>query len=237
MATVTFSRTEALRFGWEIAKANLRFFIPLLGVMGFVIALPQLLGLFRVPIVLRPFYLASYLVGFMLPLALVRASIKLCDRVKPLFADVFSPFRSICSYLWADFLLGIAIVVVIAVCALPWTLMFSAFVVPLNPAIPLFVLLMLAVVPGYLLFIRYGFFIYFIVDRKCRAREALRRSYTITEGNWWNLTVLHLLLSGINILGVLCFLVGVFVTIPMTSISLAFIYRKLLPFEPEAMPV
>ena len=58
--------------------------------------------------------------------------------------------------------------------------------------------------------------------------EALKKSSQITKGVKLDLLVFSFLLTGINILGVLAFGIGLILTIPTTIIATAFVYRKLL---------
>jgi uncharacterized membrane protein len=82
--------------------------------------------------------------------------------------------------------------------------------------------------PGIYFAIRFYFFIYFIVDKKAGIIESLKRSWEITKGQAWNLFLFNLVLFGINLLGVICFLIGLLVTLPITGVATAFVYRKLL---------
>jgi len=91
--------------------------------------------------------------------------------------------------------------------------------------------LILFIIPGIYLGIRFQFFNCFIVDQKTGVIESLRRSWQITQGNTWNLFLFGLLLAGINILGLLCLIVGLFITIPTTTIAYIFVYRKLISIQ------
>ena len=53
-------------------------------------------------------------------------------------------------------------------------------------------------------------------------------SSKVTKGAKWDLFVFSLLLVAINIGGALCFLVGLLITVPMSAVSWAFVYRKLV---------
>jgi uncharacterized membrane protein len=50
----------------------------------------------------------------------------------------------------------------------------------------------------------------------------------MTRGNTWNLFFFGILIGLINILGLLCLVVGLFITVPLSMLASAFIYRKLL---------
>lgn len=65
--------------------------------------------------------------------------------------------------------------------------------------------------------------------------EALKRSAAITKGALWNLNLFDSSLVLINILGIICLLIGLLVTTPTTMVALAFVYRKLLVQQGKPM--
>jgi uncharacterized membrane protein len=86
----------------------------------------------------------------------------------------------------------------------------------------------LLVIPGIIWGIKYSFFTYLIVDKNLGPMEAIKKSGEITAGKKGKLFGLFLLFMLINILGAVCFLVGLFVTIPITMLTGAYVYRKLM---------
>lgn len=97
----------------------------------------------------------------------------------------------------------------------------------------------LLVLPGMNRGIMFQFYGFVIVDKKVVPIQALKESKKITcglkensfSGVNMNLFLFDLSLLGINIVGVLCLVVGLLVTIPITFLSCAYVYRKLLNFE------
>lgn len=87
--------------------------------------------------------------------------------------------------------------------------------------------ILLFVVPGIYWALKYQFYGELIVDKKMRALESLQKSGEITKGVKWQLLGFCLVLVGISILGVLALGVGLFVTIPMSSLAYIMVYRKL----------
>jgi len=86
----------------------------------------------------------------------------------------------------------------------------------------------LLIIPGIIWAIKFYFFSYLIVDKGLGPIEALKRSSAITDGSKWDLFLLGLLLFGINLIGAIPFFLGWFVTIPISMVATAFVYRKLL---------
>ena len=86
---------------------------------------------------------------------------------------------------------------------------------------------LLLVVPGIILAIGLSFVPYLVVDRGLGPIEALKESWRITKGHKWQLLLLLLALVGINLLGVLALIVGIFVTVPITMLAFAHAYRTI----------
>ena len=77
--------------------------------------------------------------------------------------------------------------------------------------------------------IRLGFYKYLIIDKKdITIRQAMRESMLITKGVTWKLFLFTILIGLINLLGLLCFVVGLLVTVPLSAIAYAYVYDKLL---------
>lgn len=96
---------------------------------------------------------------------------------------------------------------------------------------------LLLIVPGLLWLASYWLFPYVLVDKENGIFAALLEAKRISKGARWHIC-LFMLVSGIlNIAGALIFLVGLFITIPLTSSATAYIYRILQKrAEPELIP-
>jgi uncharacterized membrane protein len=197
-----FSKKEAIKFGWEIAKKKIKFFVSLLILVFGVSFLFDYLS----DLVKKESFLISFLLtiigvalSIIFSLGLVKISLKICDREEPKISDLFSQYPLFFRYLFASILKNL---------------------------ITLFGFILL-IIPGIILSIRFGFFDYLIVDRNSRIIESLKKSWEITRGNVWNLFLLYILLGLINLLGFFALIVGLFWSIPTTMIAEAFVYRKL----------
>lgn len=82
----------------------------------------------------------------------------------------------------------------------------------------------LLIVPGFIVMIMFQMYMYLIIDKGLGPIAALKRSRAITQGQKWRLFVFGLLIVLLNIAGLLCLLVGVFVTIPVSCIAGVYIY-------------
>jgi len=228
-----FSKKEAISFGWQRMKENFWFFVLLLVLVGIIQFGPDIIqGLLKIEVnliqeLLKKLTLAGIiradldfigellkgmilslvliinLIGFVLSvivrLGLIKISLNFCDNLKSKISDLFSQYRLFFRYLFASILYGL-------ICLLG---------------------VIFFIIPGIYFGIRFGFFDYFIVDKNSKIIESLKRSWQISEGNVWNLFLFYLLLFGINLLGVICLLIGLFATISTTMIAKAFVFRKL----------
>ena len=132
-------------------------------------------------------------------MGLIRIPLRLHDNKGVGFTDVFSCFLLFFNYLFGAILYGLII--------------FGGMIS--------------LIIPGIIWPIKFQFYSYFIVDEGLGPIEALKRSSLITKGVKSNLFLFGLLLMLINVLGALCLLVGLFVTIPPVMIAVFFVYRKL----------
>jgi uncharacterized membrane protein len=87
----------------------------------------------------------------------------------------------------------------------------------------------LLIVPGLIAMVMFLFYGFFIIDKKVGPVESLKASAALTKGVRWKLFGFTLVLALINIVGALLFIVGLLVSIPVSWIALAYVYRKLLP--------
>jgi len=85
----------------------------------------------------------------------------------------------------------------------------------------------LLIIPGVYWAVRLYMFPWVMVDKGVGPFEALRQSWEITRGSFWNLFGLFILLFGINLLGMIALVVGLLVTIPLSIVAVGYAYRRL----------
>ncbi len=203
MTTKNFSKAEAVRFGWGMVKKNLGFFILLLIIIILLYGVPYAIAeiALEVNVLLGIIlHIADFILTTIISIGLIKIALRFCDNEKARFRDLFSNYR-----LFFKYLLGLVLYGLIVFVGTLWL-----------------------IVPGIIWGIQFSFFDYFIVDKKVGPIKALKRSSAITRGAKWNLFIFFLMLIGINLLGAICLLVGLFITIPITMIAWAFVYRRLL---------
>jgi uncharacterized membrane protein len=95
----------------------------------------------------------------------------------------------------------------------------------------------LLIVPGIIIAIGWSFAPYLVIEQGAGPIDALKRSWELTRGNRWKLFLLGLALIGINILGVCALLVGLLVTLPVTTLAGVHAYRTLLKIRTASVEV
>lgn len=129
------------------------------------------------------------------------------------------------------FLAALIFALAAAVCMLPlqWvirTFPFHPEVVPPPKALMwLFTTLILGAVAIIYLSLRFGFYLFAIVDRGLGPIEALKYSSQITRGQRLPLLLLSLVMALILIAGLLCFVIGVIFSIPVATLAWVLAYR------------
>ena len=197
-----FSIKEALTFGWDAFKSRVGFFIILLLLLGVLAAIPQFLIKHTEIVGLRvTLVIINQLLQYFLTVGLVKIGIKVVDGSEVRIIDLFSG-----GPVFVTYVLG----------ALLFTLIVLAG----------FVLL---AVPGIILSVMLQYYSYFIIDKNMGPVESIKASAALTKGVRWKLFGFGLALLLINIAGALLLVVGLFVTIPVSLVAVAFVYRKLLP--------
>jgi len=86
---------------------------------------------------------------------------------------------------------------------------------------------LLLIVPGVIAALGLYFASYFVIDRGAGPINALKQSWHMTKGHKWQLFLFSLVLIGLNLLGLLALVIGIFVTVPITWLAVTHAYRTL----------
>lgn len=232
--TTNFSKKEAIQFGWETTKNNLGFLVGLMFawflistvfniVSQKVMEMNSLFGII--------FDTIFIVLSGIVTMGFIKISLKFCDKEKPKFSDLFSQYHLFFKFLFATFFYNLIIFVLIGVPIILSILSIFGAIYLFNKTIYTLIILgvsLLLITVGIILGIRFSLYTYFIIDKKSGPIESLKKSFSITKKAVWDLFVFFLMIIGINLLGVLFLLIGLFVTIPTTLIAQAFVYRQLL---------
>ncbi|MCK4994894.1 MAG: hypothetical protein KAS13_07630 [Candidatus Omnitrophica bacterium] len=196
-----FSAGELFKIGWTKAKRFLVYFFCL---FLLIFAINVFLSIFRNRLGLSNnglfiFNALSCLIDLVVGLGLTKVTLDICDEKIPNAASFFSSI---------DFFLN-------------YSVGFILFSLMTTLGMLLFI------VPGIVLLLKFQFFAFFIIDKKLGPIEALKESSRITQGIKLELLGFAILMGLINILGALAFGVGLIASISTTLIAHAALYRKL----------
>jgi len=92
---------------------------------------------------------------------------------------------------------------------------------------------LLFIVPGIIWSVKFSLWSYFVVDKGLGPVQALKASSRATMGVKWDLFGFGIVCGAINILGVLCLIIGIFATYPTVIVATALVYRQLAAQTPE----
>ncbi len=202
MTNKNFSYAEAFRAGWGKLKEHWFF---LLASYAIIICLSSLFsglaeGLYRD---IEPTASLLVLIGILLRIWLnynfLVIIIRLFDGVKPAWRDLFVWHDEMPAYIGASIL--------------------YILIVTLG--------LLVFVIPGIYLAIKYNFYCFLIADKKFDAFDALKASGQLTEGVKWSLIGFSVASFGVVLLGLLALLVGLIVAVPVVSLAYIVVYRTL----------
>lgn len=85
----------------------------------------------------------------------------------------------------------------------------------------------LFIIPGIYLGLRLQFFTIFIVEEDAGIIESLKRSWEITQGQTMSLFMLALVMMLVAMLGLILFIVGIYIAFPLIYMMQCYVFRKL----------
>lgn len=206
----TFSIKESIKYGWEVFKNNKGLWVATLAIFVLmVLSGPQQEVRHFNGVAIN--YPSFGLIGFIACIALIVAKIgytklilKILDGEKfewPQALEVtFNTHKVFWKYIGSSILSGLVTV-------LSFILLF---------------------IPGLFVLPMYIFATFIAIDTGARPMASLRESAAITKGSRlkiWGLLIVSIL---VNILGAIALGVGLFISIPVTTIAFVHVYRKLL---------
>jgi len=197
------SNLDCIRFGWQAVKGD-----PVLTVVGMIIvpfAIQSAAEVIRS--VLPPaaetaaalLALTAVFLEMVVTLGIAAISLKLVDGETADLRDLHAYFRRVPAYIGASLLIGILCLVGFA----------------------------LFVVPGVLFSVWFSFYALVIVDTHAGPLRALKQSYTLARGNFWRIAGFWGWVFLLNLLGLIPCGMGLLLTLPITFVAWARLYRAL----------
>ena len=89
------------------------------------------------------------------------------------------------------------------------------------------------IIPGLVIAAMYKFTYLFIIDKRMDFWPAMQASHAIVKQDYFGFTMFLLAAAGVNLLGFLCCIVGLFVTIPLTFAAITVAYQEIVGFDPQ----
>jgi len=123
------------------------------------------------------------------------------------FADLFKGFNFFVPTLVASLLMGLLVTLGIFLC----------------------------IVPGLVIAAMYSFTYLFIVDKRMDFWPAMQASHAVVRRDYAGFTLFLLLLFLVNLLGLLCCFVGIFVSMPVTYAAIAVAYKDLVGLDERSL--
>jgi len=193
----------SIRFGWKTVQNSLALVVITLIVAGIVPAIIQWGGrhVFHDGGRLFLIKVIAWLVSATFDLGLCKIYLRFADGEKPIFENLFDGFARAHVWIAASFIVAIAFAMG----------------------------LILLVIPGIIMMLRLSMIWFVLVDERTGPIDAIQRSWDITRGHTMDMLVLFIALTGLNLLGLICLGIGILVTIPISGIAMAYLYRELKP--------
>jgi len=193
---------DALSFGWETFRNNALFLIGVTIAVALITSVIEIAGNYG-PTQEGYFGFVVQVIGILvnavLEMGVIAIMLAFKDNRMPEFVDLFKHAPLLFHFVAATFLFVVMVVVG----------------------------LVFLIVPGIYLALRFGYYGYFIVDEEAGPIEALKKSSDLTEGVRMELFAFCLLLLGLNIVGAAALLVGLLVTMPLSQLAIAYVFRHL----------
>lgn len=249
MEVKRFSTGEAIRFGWQKVKDNLGFYMLVMLVYTIIELTPNTIekllkhGYIAISesaaaFLIRFIHGVAFAVELIISIGFIVIALKIHDGKPSSIYDLFRTTSLFFKYLFASFLYGLIVAggpVILAIIATVW---YKSFTAPNDLLGVVNIVLFLAAAVLFIIFgiiwaVKFGLFPYLVVDRALGPIHALEGSAIITEGNKKNILTFWLCLAGLNMLGFFALCVGLFVTIPVSMVASAYVYRKLSEDNPK----
>ena len=145
------------------------------------------------------FNLIGWFVSLLISMGVIRIALKITDGRPVETADLFQRADLAIPYFIASVIVGVMVAI--------------GFV--------------FLIIPGIYLAITFGFFGYNIVDKEHGIMESIEQSAAITRAQKWDLFAFGVALFFFNLAGAIALGIGLLITIPVSMLAAAFVYRRI----------
>jgi uncharacterized membrane protein len=91
------------------------------------------------------------------------------------------------------------------------------------------------IIPGMIIAAMYKFTYLFIVDKRMDFWPAMQASHAVVKNDYFGFTMFLVLAFLVNVLGFLCLIVGLLVTIPVTFAAITIAYKEIVGFDQRTL--
>jgi uncharacterized membrane protein len=91
------------------------------------------------------------------------------------------------------------------------------------------------IIPGIVVAAMYKFTYLFIVDKRMDFWQAMEASRAVVRNDYFGFSMFLVALFFLNVLGFICCVVGLLVTMPMTIAAITVAYQEIVGFEPRTV--
>ncbi len=223
MKNSKFNITEALKFGWDTTIKNLLLFLPVtIIILIVVIAYPLTKQQIQPGIISQVFFILFLIISVALQLGMTKICIGKSRGSKMKLADLFSCLTTKKLYQGIMGTIFYYITIIIG-----YFLALSLASILQWPFLKDIAGLLL-IFPGIYFAIKYKFYLYCVLDESKYSKDPLKASAIITENHKWKLLLFYLFIFIINVVGLLAIGIGLLITLPMSMLAEAHVYRSLI---------
>jgi uncharacterized membrane protein len=200
MSNVKLSIGDAIKTGWEVYKEKWAFMLGALVIVMLVSGITDALIAQTSGMMFASLKVLGFLLQTLVGMGLVYITLAVYDKKDVKYADWFNPVDKYLNYLFVTILVTLAVVGG----------------------------LILFIVPGIIVAVALMFAPYLVIDKGFGPVEAIKKSWGMSKGYRGQLFLFVLAIIAINIVGAIAAIIGLLVTIPVTTFATVHIYRTIL---------
>lgn len=198
----SFSVLQVLGESWKLFRKQWFFFVSTLILLAIVNLVPSFLAEAVSEenfIVSLVFRLAGWAINIVTSIGMIKITTGVVSGRIMHYKDLFNGYPRFLSYLLTTIIVGFIVLVGIV----------------------------LLVIPGIIFALKLQFAVFYAVDQGLGPIAAIQASWRATKGNVLRVLGLDLMISIISLLGLLVFMVGLLVAVPIGLLAVAVAYKKL----------
>ncbi len=201
----TFSIKESIKTGWEIFKERSWFIIGLFLIVMAASAATSIIIEQTSGMVYFVLNVVDFGLQTIIGMGLLFILLAVYDKKQIGYKDWLTPAASFWSYL--------AVIVLSAIAIIGGLILF--------------------IIPGIIASMGLMFAPYLVVEKGMGPIMAIKKSWEMSKGYRWQLFLFTLVLILLNIVGAMALVIGLIVTIPVSSFAAIHVYRQILQAQPQ----